>query len=227
MKKMLLKISLWAIVVAAFTACKLDNYDEPSSMLTGKVVDAAGNPIGVQGSHGNVQLQLWQPSYPLKADAITVYVAQDGTFSAKLFNGDYVLKLRNGNGPWEIRAEDSLAIHVGGSTAITFPVKPYYTISNVAYSLSGNTLSATFTITEATPGRSIGRVSLFVNKTQFVDETEQVKYEDGTATVGTQTLTIDLSGDTWTNNKLLYARVGLKIDGIDQGLYDTQVHKVK
>ena len=227
MKKILLNISLCAIAVATFTACELDNYDEPGSMLTGKVVDAAGNPIGVQGSHGNVQLQLWQPSYPLKADAITVYVAQDGTFSAKLFNGDYVLKLRDGNGPWEHRAGDSLAIHVGGNTAVTFPVQPYYTLSGVTYSLSGTTLSATFTITEATAGRNISEVFLLVNKTQFVDQDDQVKSEAGTKTVGTQTVTIDLSGDTWDKNKLLYARVGLRIDGISKGLYDTQVYKAK
>ncbi|GHT45913.1 hypothetical protein AGMMS49965_23190 [Bacteroidia bacterium] len=220
----LLNISLWAIAAVTFTACELDNYDEPSSMLTGKVVDGNGNPIGVQGSRGKVSLQLWQPSYPLTAGAIDVYVGQDGTFSAKLFNGDYVLKLRDGNGPWEHTGEE-LAIHVGGNTAVTFPVKPYYTLSNVTYSLSGTTLSATFTITEAT-AKGIDKVFLLVNSTQFVDEEDQVKREEGNAVVGTQTVTIDLSGD-WDKHKFLYARVGLRINGVEHGLYDTQVEKIK
>jgi hypothetical protein len=232
MKKILLRTSLLAIVAVGFTACKLDNYDPPSSTLTGKVVDRNGNAIGVQGARGNVSLQLWQPSYPLHADAITVYVAQDGSFSALLFDGDYVLKMR-GLGPWEQNAADSLAIKVSGGKAVTFPVSPYYTIGGVSYSLSGTTLSATFTVTEVTQGRDIDEIALMVNNTQFVDfdggdHVAKQSVADDDRVAKTHTVSIDLADAmAATSNRKLYARVGLRISGIGQGLYDTGVYTVK
>ena len=229
MKKIILQISLWtalATVAGMFTACGLDNYDEPDAQITGRVIDRTGNPVGVMGSREQVTLQLWQPSYPLKADAINVNVAQDGSFSAMVFDGDYVLKMRNNTGPW-VNSTDSVVINVRGNTAVDFPVTPYYTLGNVTYSLNGTTLTATFTITEVTAGRSIEEVALMVNKTQFVgfDGEVYVKKEPANNATGSQTVTIDVS-DLAVHHKL-YARVGLRISGIGQGLYDTKVFEVR
>lgn len=229
MKKIILQISLWttlATVAGMFTACGLDNYDEPDAQITGRVIDRNGNPVGVMGSREQVTLQLWQPSYPLKADAINVNVAQDGSFSTMVFDGDYVLKMRNNTGPW-VNSTDSVVINVRGNTAIDFPVTPYYTLSNVTYSLNGTTLTATFTITEVTAGRNIEEVALMVNKTQFVgfDGEVNVKKEAANSATGSQTVTIDVS-DLTAHHKL-YARVGLRISGIGQGLYDTKVFEVR
>ncbi|MDR3366013.1 MAG: DUF3823 domain-containing protein [Prevotellaceae bacterium] len=229
MKKVVLQISLWttiAAVAVTFAACSLDNYDEPDAQITGRVVDSNGNPVGVMGSRGNVTLQLWQPSYPLKADAISVNVAQDGSFSAKVFDGYYVLRMRNNTGPW-VNSTDSVAINVNGNTAVDFPVTPYYTLGNVTYSLNGATLTATFSITEVTAGRNIDEVALMVNKTQFVgfDGEVRIKMEGGAKAVGEQTITMDVS-DLTAHHKL-YARVGLRISGIGQGLYDTKVFEVR
>jgi hypothetical protein len=229
MKKIILQISLWtalATVAGMFTACGLDNYDEPDAQITGRVIDRNGNPVGVMGSREQVTLQLWQPSYPLKADAINVNVAQDGSFSTMVFDGDYVLKMRNNTGPW-VNSTDSVVINVRGNTAVDFPVTPYYTLGNVTYSLNGTTLTATFTITEVTAGRSIDEVALMVNKTQFVgfDGEVNVKKEAANSATGSQTVTIDVS-DLTAHHKL-YARVGLRISGIGQGLYDTKVFEVR
>jgi hypothetical protein len=229
MKKVLLKISLWtafAAVAATFAACSLDNYDEPDAQITGRVIDRNGNPVGVMGSRGQVTLQLWQPSYPLKADAISVNVSPDGTFAAMVFDGTYVLRMRNNTGPW-VNSNDSVVVNVSGNTVVDFPVTPYYTLGNVTYSLSGTTLTATFSITEVTSGRSIDEVALMVNKTQFVgfDGEVNVKKGGGSTAVGTQTVTMDI-GDLTAHRKL-YARVGLRISGIGQGLYDTKVYEVR
>jgi hypothetical protein len=230
MKKIVLQISLWAMFAAVsgmFTACSLDNYDEPDAQITGRVIDRNGNPIGVMGSRSNVSLQLWQPSYPLKSDAISVNVALDGSFSAMVFNGEYVLKMRDGTGPWVNSKEDSVVVNVSGKTVINFPVTPYYTLTDVTYSPNGDTLTATFTITEVTSGRSIEEVALMVNKTQFVgfDGEVQVKKKGGSTAVGPQTIKMDISD--LTENRKLYARVGLRISGIGQGLYDTKVFGVR
>lgn len=229
MKKIALQVSLWTALAAAaatFAACGLDSYDEPDAQLTGRVIDRNGNPVGVMGSREQVTLQLWQPSYPLNADAINVNVSQDGSFSAMVFDGDYVLKMRNNTGPW-VNSPDSVVISVRGNTAADFPVTPYYTLSSVTYALNGATLTSTFTITEATAGRSIDEVALIVNKTRFVgfDSEVQVKREAGNASAGSQTLTMDV-GDLAEHHKL-YARVGLRISGVGQGLYDTRVFEVR
>jgi hypothetical protein len=230
MKKIIVQISLWTMLAAVagmFTACSLDNYDEPDAQITGRVIDRNGNPVGVMGSREQVTLQLWQPSYPLHADAINVNVAQDGSFTARVFDGTYVLKMRNNTGPWVYNAEDSVVINLSGSANVDFPVTPYYTLGNITYSLNGTTLSATFNVTEVTPGRSIEEVALMVNKTQFVgfDSEVRVKMEQGNTTTGSQTITVDIS-DLTAHNKL-YARVGLRISGIGQGLYDTKTFEVR
>jgi hypothetical protein len=46
-----------------------------------------------------VQLEIWQKGYQLYT-SIPVYVTQDGTFSAVLFDGNYKLVSKSGNGPW-------------------------------------------------------------------------------------------------------------------------------
>ncbi|MDR0687788.1 MAG: DUF3823 domain-containing protein [Prevotellaceae bacterium] len=229
MKKVLLQTSLWATLAAVavtLAACALDNYDEPDAQITGKVVDRSGNPVGVMGSRGQVTLQLWQPSYPLKADAISVNVSSDGSFAAKVFNGEYVLKMRNNTGPW-VNNTDSVVINLNGSASVDFPVTPYYTLGAATYSLNGTTLTATFSITEVTAGRSIDEVALMVNKTQFVgfDGEVHVKKETSGTDVGSHTIAMDI-GDL-TEHRKLYARVGLRISGIGQGLYDAKTFAVR
>jgi hypothetical protein len=178
------------------------------------------------GSREQVTLQLWQPSYPLKADAINVNVSSDGSFAAKVFNGEYVLKMRNNTGPW-VNNNDSVVINLNGSANVDFPVTPYYTLGAVTYSLNGTTLKATFSITEVTTGRSIDEVALMVNKTRFVgfDSEVHVKKELSGTDAGSHTITMDI-GDLAEHHKL-YARVGLRISNIGQGLYDTKVFEVR
>jgi hypothetical protein len=97
----------------------------------------------------------------------------------------------------------------------------------VTYSLTGNTLTATFNITEVTPGRGIDEVALMVNKTQFIgfDSEVHVQKETVTASTGSKSIKMDISG--LTAHHKLYARVGLRISGIGQGLYDTNVFEVR
>lgn len=79
------------------TGCGLDNYDEPQSTLEGRVV-YNNQSIGVRGTADAVQVQLYQDGYE-KHDPIPVYLTQDGSFKAILFNGQYKLITRSGNGP--------------------------------------------------------------------------------------------------------------------------------
>src|SRR5690606_5947206 len=84
-----------ALLLTGCGITALDNYDPPTSEITGRVL-YNGEPVGVRS--GGVQLELWQPSYELN-QKIPVRIAQDGTFSAAVFNGSYEINLLPGNGP--------------------------------------------------------------------------------------------------------------------------------
>src|SRR5690606_41577865 len=81
--------------------CGFDNYDEPQSKLFGRVT-YNGEALGVRGTGEAVQLQLYQDGYELR-NPISAYVAQDGTFEATLFDGEYKLVTRDNNGRSEER----------------------------------------------------------------------------------------------------------------------------
>ena len=73
--KRLVYAAIW-LSLFSVTGCGLDNYDEPSSHLTGKVVY---QDRILKLSHGKVVLNLYQDGYD-KNGPISVYAAQDGTF---------------------------------------------------------------------------------------------------------------------------------------------------
>ncbi|MDR1886966.1 MAG: DUF3823 domain-containing protein [Prevotellaceae bacterium] len=224
--KTLIKMHLFVILAVLATSCTKDNYDKPESHFTGKVV-YNGQALGVRGSNGAVYLQFWQDGYELKT-SFNVYVTQDGSYSAILFDGVYKLVTVSNNGPW-VSSQDTVVITVNGNTQKDYEVVPYYTLGNINYSVNGNTLTASFDITGVTTTRNIEYVALMVNKTNFVD------FGDGThvnwvrnmnVTPGHVELQLDITNDL-ANQKALYARVGLKIDGVGEGVYDAGVYKIK
>ena len=207
LNKIYMLIFALAILVAG---CGKDNYDEPSSMLMGKVVYNS-QAIGVKGTGSSVQLELWQDGYQLNT-SIPVYLTQDGSFSVSLFDGTYKLVSKSGNGPW-VSAQDTVVVNVKGNTTVDYPVTPFYTISEENFSLSGNMLTATFNLAEVSGSQAVERAILVVNKTSFVDETAQIQRVDITNPgTGQMTMTMVLTDDV-LSNMTLNARVGVKISG--------------
>ena len=93
------KIYIFIIIICCLltaNSCSYDNFDEPKSMLTGKAI-YNGEPVSVRS--GSSEFALFQDGYALHG-SIPVYIAQDGSYSVNLFNGDYKL-VRVGNAPWE------------------------------------------------------------------------------------------------------------------------------
>ena len=80
----------------AVSSCSYDNFEEPKATLTGRAI-YDGEAVGVRS--GSSEFALFQDGYALHG-SIPVYVAQDGSYSVSLFNGDYKL-VRMGNAPWE------------------------------------------------------------------------------------------------------------------------------
>lgn len=216
--KLVSKIFTCLLAALCLTSCGLDNYDEPQSTLSGRVV-YNGQAVCVRGTNDAVQVQLYQDGYE-KHDPIPVYVGQDGSFKAVLFNGEYKLVTKSGNGPW-VSQQDTLTINVNGSTACEITVTPYFTVTNESISLSGNMVNASATINQVVSTSSISNIILLVGKTAFVDEGTYLARKEMEAP---STGSISLSADLANNNdvvsaKALYARIGVKAAEADQYIY--------
>lgn len=221
MKKYLNMLLFPAIV--AVSSCGLDNYDAPESKLHGRVV-YNGEPIGVRGTGEAVQLQLYQDGYELR-DPIPVYVTQDGTFEAKLFDGEYKLVTRDNNGPW-VNDRDTTVVSVNGTANVDVEVTPFFTLSNVQLSLNGSSVDASFQINDITEDREIDYVMILVGKTSFVDDVSYtIRSDMEDLPVGstiTEALDLADNGD-FQSGSPLFARVGLRPVGKDQSIYSQVV----
>lgn len=207
------------------SSCGLDNYDAPKSQLRGKIT-YNGESVGLRGTGEAVQLQLYQDGYQLR-DHISVYVGQDGTFEALLFDGEYKLVTRNQNGPW-VNSRDTMTVNVKGFTEIELNVTPFFTISNENIILNGSVLNASFTVNQIVNTAVIDYVTLLLGKTSFVDDVSNfVRKDFGDQEAGNINLSTDLSGNNdLITAKTLFARVGVRTVGADQAIY-SKVFRLK
>lgn len=207
-----------------FSGCGLDNYDEPSSILMGQIA-YEGEPVRIRGTGEAVQLQLYQDGYELDA-AIPVYVQQDGSFEALLFDGVYKLVTRDQNGPW-VNSRDTTIVTLSGTTQINLEVTPYFTVSDVSLALDGGTtLNGSFTIDQVIADAEIDYAMLLLSKTNFVDDVIYLERMDvdNPETGSNIQISLDASGNEEANNSVsLFARVGVRAVGADQAIYSEVV----
>jgi len=214
------------LLVGAFllTGCELDNVDPPSSTLSGRVI-YQDQPVGVRNN--GVQLELWQRGYQLFTK-IPVYVNQDGSYSATLFNGNYKLVRLRDSGPW-MNNTDTIEVQVKGNTVVDVPVQPYYVVRNASFTKSGNIINATCQVSQAMAGRNIEAVTLFLNTTQFVDNNNNLigqSSKTGTALSNlSQPLTYSFTLPGNVRN-YCYARIGVKTQGVVE-LFYSPVQKIE
>ncbi|RXG13211.1 putative protein DUF3823 [Leeuwenhoekiella aestuarii] len=206
-----------------FASCEIDNYDEPESFFTGRIV-YNGEPIEVGARE--VRFQLFQPGFGNLAP-LDVHLDTDGSFSGRFFDGDYKLKFLNGQGPfkaYEVNEQqgDTIFISIRGNTEMDFEVLPYYMLNSSQFSASGSTItgSANYTqvITDA-DARTIEFARLYINDTQFVSN-------NGDYNLGFSDLEVNtgrVSGNTTLpdnyDKDYIFARIGVKIDGVEDLLF--------
>lgn len=233
-------LALTAVTLAGCDITALDNYDAPGSTLTGRVVY---NDQSIQVRSSEVELELWQDpeEYPLNTK-IPLNVAQDGTFSAVLFDGEYKLNVLPGSGPWvPPNPPDTITFVLNGSADIDVPVTPYYLIQDeqITYSQATNapygTVTGTFRVNKVTTTSAVEYVGLYIGLTSFVDRTNRESAistgqseRSGTA-VATQlnaspslsdpiSITVNLPSNIYQTNspairEVVYARIGVKTEG--------------
>jgi hypothetical protein len=206
------------------SGCQKDNIAPPESQLSGRIT-FQNEAVGVRGQ-GGVQLELWQRGEKFR-NKIPVFVAQDGTYSATLFDGEYKLTRLRDNGPW-VNNTDSITVQVRGNTVIDVPVLPYFVVRNATITKTGTAITASCLVSQATAGRNIESVTLFVNNGQFVDTNNSLvgRTVKSGADVSnlTQPLTFSLALPSTARNAV-YARIGVKTQGVGE-LYYSPVQKI-
>ncbi|RFM28493.1 DUF3823 domain-containing protein [Deminuibacter soli] len=220
-----LSYSLLAGVMLTAFACKKDNYAPPSSSLTGTLL-YKGDTVGVE--YNQVPYQLYQFGFG-KTGSIDGTFAPDGNMSQLLFNGNYKFIIPNGQGPFmwpqtPAGAPDSLSITMNGSQHINIEVTPFYMIRNAKITNSGGTLTANFKaeqiITDAN-AKGIERVVLFVDKTQFASNANPLASAsiNGGDITDPNNITITLAAPNVAPQKYVFARIAVKIQGVEDLLY--------
>lgn len=220
--KLIFKFIFPIAFLAIVCSCGLDNFDAPESTLYGRIM-YNGNALNLRGTGEAIRLQLYQDGYQ-KKDAIEVFVGQDGKFSAKLFNGEYKLVTRDGNGPW-VNKRDTIIVNLKNSAEVNVEVTPYFLISNENISLSGSTMNTSFNIDQIVSTVELDKVILVLSKTQFADDVNNVFRKDFTGiSAGPVNLSVDFSDSKDAMNaRALYGRVGVYAKDIGQAIYSPVV----
>lgn len=202
-------------------------------MLTGKF-HYKGEAIQVQ--YDQVPFELYQYGFG-KVGSITETIAPDGTYSHLLFNGEYKLVVRAGQGPfyWPQSGgkSDSLLISVNGSATRDIEVEPYYMIRSPQFTNATGSVTAKFKIekiiTDAARAKNIETATLFINKTVFVSGSDNIGRTEiaGSAITDPNNVSLSVAIPTLSpTQNYVFARIGVKIVGVEDWIF-SPVQKVQ
>ncbi len=214
-------------ICAGVASCKKDNYKAPESKLSGRLV-YKGDPIGVEQSQ--VPYELFQYGFG-KVGSINSTFAQDGTYSALLFDGEYKLDIPNGQGPFQWKqlpsgSPDSITISMRGSKTLDLEIIPYYMIRTPQFTTAAGKVTGTIkiekVITDAT-AKNIDKVRIYLNKTQFVSggdfNISQTEITGASITdMNNVSLSVNIPTISPTQN-YIFARIGIKIAGVEDMIF--------
>jgi uncharacterized protein DUF3823 len=213
-------------IVAALSGCKKDNYTAPSSILSGHV---SYKGEAIQLERNQVPFQIYQYGFG-KVGPIGETFDQSGGYSAVLFDGNYKIIVPTGQGPflWKQTGAgnpDTVNVALKGTQSLDLEVTPYYMIRNPQLSAAGGKVTAIFKaekiITDAN-AKNIERVSLYINKSEFVSGGDNVAAIDlaGSSITDVNNISLTVSIPTLVPaQNYVYARVGLKIVGLEDLIF--------
>lgn len=218
-------------LLALLSACEKDNYDAPSSHLTGRLL-YNGEAINVEADR--VPFELYQYGFG-KVGPINGYITPDGSYSHMLHDGEYKFLIRPGQGPFRWTDNggkpDTITIQVNGNTVRDIEVTPYYMIRTPDIGYAGGNVAATFKIEQIITGpdaKNIERAALFVNKTIFVGVDNNIARADivnaDIADPNSVTLQVNVPAISPAQN-YVFARIGVKTEGVEDWIF-TPVQKL-
>lgn len=219
-----MKTILYSIILLfVFSSCEYDNYDPPTSKLTGKLV-FEGEALGVR--QGLNVLQLYEPGWE-NFEPIGLNVKQDGSFSAHLFDGHYQLVLINGNGPW-VNQPDTINIQVKGIQELDVVVEPFFMIRNENFQLDASTLKASFNVEQIAADSELQFVSLFIGETKLVDNqfnANEKRLPSGEIENINETINLEMDLSE-VGQDFIFARIGVKTKGNPELIF-SKVKKIE
>jgi hypothetical protein len=211
-------------LILGLASCEIDNYDEPDGLFTGQIT-YQGDPIMV--GYNEVRFQLWQSGFGNEGP-IDVHVDQDGSFSARMFNGNYRLNLLDGQGPFKAnfvneQVGDTILVDLNGDTNLNIEVTPYYMVRNPQFSISGNTVEASASLEQIITGedaRNIDHVTLYLNSTKFVSNNNDENIARGDADISelsNLSMLVDIPENI--TQDYIFARIGIRISGVEDMIF--------
>ncbi len=227
MKELFRYIVIPALLLS-FYSCKKDNRSAPSTYLTGAIM-YKGDSINVE--RNQVPYQLYQYGFG-KVGQIgnNTTFEQNGSYSQVLYDGDYKLIIPNGQGPFLWKQDvsgnpDSLSISLKGKQTVNLEVTPYYMIRNAQITAAGGIVTANFKIEKIITdslAKNIERVSLYINRTQFVSGGDNVAAKDmaGADIADPNNISLSVTVPPITpNQNYIFARVGVKIANVEDMIF--------
>lgn len=230
--RVLFKYLFVVAITATIFSCKKDNYSPPSATLSGHLL-YQGDTIYVE--RNAVHYQIYQYGFGRVGPVSTNETfAQDGSYSALLFNGDYRLVIPNGDGPFMWKqtaagAPDTLAVTVSGNQNADFEVTPYYMIRNAQ--ITGNSTNVTAScklekIINDANAKDVEYVALYVNNTQFVSGINNVATASITGANISDANNVQLSVTVPAlvpAQNYVFARIGLKMVNVEDLIFSPLV----
>lgn len=218
-------------VIGCLASCAKDNYESPNATLKGRIV-YNGQPINVE--YNQVRFQLWESGYA-NVKPIDVNIAQDGGYSAVLFNNTYKLTFPGGQGPFMTKqngaAKDTIVVNLSGTQELNIEVLPYYMVRDAQFTAGGSNVAATFKLEKIindANAKDIERVTLYINKTQFVSEGNNVAKTSVNGVDITNPNSVNLSVNIPSlvpAQDHVYARIGVKITNVEDWIF-SDVRKI-
>ena len=220
--------SLILLMVAMASCSKKDNYDPPQSKLTGAIL-YKGDSIYLE--YNRVPYQFYQYGFG-KLGPVEQTFTQSGVISSLLLNGSYKFIVPNGQGPflWPKTSgggPDSLDVTVNGNQQLNIEVTPYYMIRNANISASGGNAVATCKVEKIindANAKDIDFVGLYINKTEFVSGANNIANagKSGADITDLNNISLSVAIPSLTQ-KYVFARIGLKIAGVEDMIFSPLV----
>jgi hypothetical protein len=214
-----------ALIIVLLVGCRKDNYDEPSSLLTGRLIH---NGEVVYVEYDRVSYELFQYGFGSVAP-ITGTFTEQGTYSQLLFDGEYKFIMRPNQGPfiWGNSGgkPDTVTIQVNGNTTRDIEVTPFYMIRTPNLAHAGGKITGTFKIEQTLTGpnaKSIEKATLFINKTAFVGNSNNIATKEiaGGSIVDPNNISLEVNIPTITpSQNYVFARIGVKTSGVEDWIF--------
>lgn len=205
-------IIIVAMLMGIFTACEVDNYDAPNTVLEGKLL-YQGKEVATKKAQ--MKIELYEKGWDFEKE-IGANVDQNGHYSVILFDGSYKLFLKDNRGSFMNFSEtDTINVDLKGNKQLDIAVTPFFFVNEPNYSVSGNTLTASFSVDKVVAEKTVKHIKLLVGKTLLVDEQYKAIEEVATDISNLSSVSISTDISELKAKGYCFARIAVGTEGVN------------